>query len=146
MTTFPAPRRTTSFPPSLDAMLAAMTEGIDTLDRSGYPPQDIYTTGKDDYFIEMALAGFTDQDIEITAEDTTLTVSTAETYPEQSDGDAAPRFIQKGIAKRAFKRSFGLGQHMVVRDARLENGLLTIHIQREVPEEAQPRRIEISQA
>lgn len=137
-------RPSRAFHPALNAMMAALGEGIDHFDRSGYPPQNIYRTSEDDYTIEMAIAGFTADDIDITVENSTLTVATKprdETAPENEK-----TYLHRGLALRDFRRSYTLGEYMAVQDATLENGLLRIHLKRELPEAAKPRQIEITSA
>lgn len=143
-----ASRRTTpSFTPALSAVLAALGgEGIDRFDQSGYPPLNIYRTGDNDYTIEMAVAGFSPDDIEITLEGRVLTVATALQGDQKDDANSDKVFLHRGIARRDFRRSYTLAEHMVVRDAQIANGLLSISLSREIPEEAKPRRISIQAA
>lgn len=135
-------RPASSLAPTLSAVLAALGEGIDRVDQSGYPPQNIYRTGENDYTIEMAVAGLSPDTIEITLEGRVLTVSTSTPAVENDDRV----FLHRGIGLRDFRRSYTLAEHMVVRDARIANGLLSIELAREIPEEARPRRIEIQAA
>lgn len=105
---------------------------------SGYPPFNVEDTGEDTYRIELAVAGFAEDDLLLEVHDDTLLVSgkrTAETGER--------RFLHRGIAERSFERRFKLADHVVVRGAALENGLLTIDLARELPESKKPRRIEI---
>ncbi|MCP1334824.1 Hsp20 family protein [Futiania mangrovi] len=107
----------------------------------GYPPYNIEKTGEDTYRITLAVAGFTRDELAIEAKDTTLTVTgqKAETQSEE-----APSYLYRGIAARGFQRRFALADHVKVEGATLENGLLHIDLQREVPEQLKPRRIEIA--
>lgn len=105
----------------------------------GYPPFNIEQTGDDAYRIELAVAGFGSDDLAIEVKESLLTIA-----GKRSDNAAADRkFIHRGIAERSFERRFQLADHVQVRDARLENGLLTLDLVREVPEAAKPRRIAI---
>lgn len=110
-----------------------------------YPPYDIERTGTDAYRITIAVAGFAEQEIELTAQQNLLVVRAkkAEGDAEATDG-AAREFLHRGIATRAFERRFQLADHVEVRAARLEHGLLAIDLVREVPEAMKPRRIEIA--
>jgi len=105
-----------------------------------YPPYNIVRTGEDQYRITMAVAGFTADDIEITAQDNVLTVR-----GKARDADEEQvTYLHRGIATRAFEHSFQLADFVRVSGARLENGLLDIELVREVPEAMRPRRIEIT--
>lgn len=105
----------------------------------GYPPYNILAEDENRYRITMAVAGFGEGDLEITSEQNTLTVSGKR---DEDDSDAG-RFLHRGIANRAFERRFNLADHVRVTGAALQNGLLHIDLEREIPEEMKPRRIEI---
>ena len=108
---------------------------------NSFPPYNIESTGEDVYRITMAVAGFGENDIDITAQDATLVVSGR----IDRSGEAEERkFLHRGIAERAFERRFNLAEHVVVTNAALENGLLHIDLVREVPEEKKPKKIAIS--
>lgn len=107
----------------------------------GYPPFNIEQTGEDAFRIELAVAGFSDEDLSIEYKQNSLIVSGARKAPE------TPRnYLHRGIAERSFERRFGLADHVRVSGARLENGLLTVDLVRELPEVLKPRKIEISAA
>ena len=108
-----------------------------------YPPYNIERTGENAYRISMAVAGFGDDEIMIESRENTLTVKGEKT--EQKAGEAA-EFLFRGIAARSFERSFQLADHVEVRNASLENGLLHIELVREIPEAMKPRRVEITKA
>lgn len=105
-----------------------------------WPPYDIARTGDDDYRITMAVAGFTQDELSITQEQNMLLVA-----GQKSDEDAG-EYLHRGIAGRTFQRRFELADHVKVIGAALANGLLTIDLKREIPEEMKPRRIEIGAA
>ncbi len=107
-----------------------------------YPPYNIEKISEDDYRITMALAGFTESDLDIELDSGVLIVS-AEGFDEQTDPD---RFLHRGIAKRAFKRHFKLADTIKVLNAKFENGLLMIDLQREIPEHLKPRKIGINKS
>ncbi|MFQ5534885.1 MAG: Hsp20 family protein [Sphingomonadales bacterium] len=103
-----------------------------------YPPYNIETLGEDQYRISMAVAGFAEQQLEITAAENTLSI----TGKDSDDADGRT-YLHRGIASRAFKRSFQLADYIVVTGARLANGLLEIDLVRELPEAIKPRAIPI---
>lgn len=107
-----------------------------------YPPYNIEALGEDEYRIVMAVAGFSDDDLNITVENSTLTVSGKLNQPDGEDEEV--RYLHRGIAGRAFERRFQLADHIKVKGAKLENGLLQIDLQREIPDELKPRTIEIA--
>ncbi|HLJ63882.1 MAG TPA: Hsp20 family protein [Stellaceae bacterium] len=104
-----------------------------------YPPYNIEVTGDNTYRLTMAVAGFGPQDIELTAEEGELRVT-----GKASADRAETRYLYRGLARRAFERHFHLADHLKVTGASLDNGLLHIELQREVPEALKPRRIAIS--
>ena len=107
-----------------------------------YPPYNIERTGENAYRITMAVAGFSQEDLNLEARENTLTVK-AEKATEEKTGDDR-EFLFRGIAARSFERRFQLADHVEVRDATLENGLLHIDLVREIPEAMKPRKINIS--
>ena len=108
-------------------------------DRS-YPPYDVEKTGEDGYRISLAAAGFAAQELEITAQPNLLIVAG---HKAQEAEDGARTFLHRGIAARSFERKFELADHVVVKSAGYDNGVLSIDLAREVPEALKPRRIEI---
>ena len=121
-----------------DRMLNALesASGIDSFDT--WPPYDIAKTGEDDYRITMAVAGFSQEELTITQKQNMLLVA------GQRSGEDAGEYLHRGIAGRAFEHRFELADYVRVDGARLANGLLTIDLKREIPEEMKPRRIEIA--
>jgi molecular chaperone IbpA len=109
---------------------------------NGYPPYNIEKSGDNGYRITVAVAGFTDKDIEIVQQENSLRVA-----GKIADRDAAgASYLHRGIATRAFERRFELADHVRVSSASLENGLLHIDLVREVPEEKKPRVIPVAGA
>jgi molecular chaperone IbpA len=105
-----------------------------------YPPYNIERTGDNEYRVTMAVAGFGEDDLSIEAKENTLTVKgekTSETEEKENE------FLYRGIAARAFERCFQLADHVEVKGATLENGLLHIDLVREIPEAMKPRTIAI---
>jgi molecular chaperone IbpA len=103
-----------------------------------YPPYNIEKTGEETYRISLAVAGFTPDDLAITAQPNLLVVA-----GKKGEGQGG-QLLYQGIAARAFQRQFGLADDVKAVGASLENGLLTIDLVREVPEAMKPRRIEIA--
>jgi molecular chaperone IbpA len=102
-----------------------------------YPPYNIERTGEDSYEVTLAMAGFTPEEITVTAEQNVLTV-------EGRKADKTERhYLYQGISARAFRRQFNLADYVRVTGATFENGLLRISLVREIPEAMKPRRIEI---
>lgn len=128
-------RSTVGFDRMPQLMEAAM-KGADHSD--GYPPYNIEKQGDDKYRISLAVAGFGPDDIDITAKENTLVVQ-----GKTKSGEDGQTYLHRGIAGRAFERSFQLADHIRVVGADLENGLLHIDLEREVPEALKPRRIDI---
>ncbi len=104
----------------------------------GYPPFDIVREGEDHYRIELAVAGFAPQEIEVVAQQNQLTV-TGRRHADKDKGE----YLHRGIATRAFERRFQLADFIEVGNASFENGLLSIELKRVVPEAMKPRKIEI---
>ena len=102
-----------------------------------YPPYNIEKVGDDSYRLVMAVAGFAEQDLEITVRDNTLVVTGR--VAEQGGAE----LLHRGIAGRAFERRFALADHIVVEDASLSLGLLHVTLRRVVPEALKPRRVQI---
>ncbi len=106
----------------------------------GYPPYNIERTGENDYRITMAVAGFAEADLNVEARQNTLTVKgekQVETDAEKTD------YLYRGIAARTFERRFQLADHVEVKAANLENGLLHIDLVRDIPDAMKPRSIAI---
>ena len=125
-----------------------MFDTLNKIDESAnsYPPYNIEKHGENNYRVTLAVAGFSDEDLNIVQERNKLVVSGKITKDVTSGKeDAQPEFLHKGIATRAFERKFDLAEHVKVVDAQLENGLLHIELLREIPEAEKPRMIPIGQ-
>ena len=105
---------------------------------SSYPPYNIEKLGDDEYRIALAVAGFSEDDLDLTTAENTLSVKGA----AHSNGEDKT-YLYRGIAGRAFERKFQLADHIKVTGARLENGVLEVDLVREVPESQKPRTIAI---
>ena len=125
--------------------------GFDSLDRlfdtvqrsnqntSSYPPYNIEKVDENSYRLTMAVAGFAQEDLDVTVKDGVLYIS-----GQAKEGDDNVAYLHHGIAGRAFSRRFELAEHIEVVAAATENGLLILNLKREVPEALKPRRIEIA--
>ena len=105
-----------------------------------YPPFDLIKTGENDYRIELAVAGFKADEIDITAQQNVLIVSGRKKEESEDEGSD---YIYRGIANRSFERRFALADHIQVRGADMKDGLLSIELVREIPEAMKPKKIEI---
>jgi molecular chaperone IbpA len=113
---------------------------LESASEQGYPPYNIERTDEDNYRVTLAVAGFAEKDLAVDVKDRVLTVTGKREEIEKSQ----PTLLHQGIAGRAFERSFQLAEHVEVKAARLENGLLHVDLERIVPEEKKPRRIQIN--
>lgn len=125
-------------------LINAASQNVDSA--KGYPPYNVAQYGEDAYRIELAVAGFSDDDIEIESHKNVLTV-TGTKAPTEADNDAdefgGPQYLHRGIAERGFERRFQLADHVIVTGADLKNGMLVIELKRELPEALKPRKIAI---
>lgn len=122
--------------------IASLMDQAQRLDAApGYPPFNVEQTGDDAFRIELAVAGFGEDDLSIEFKQNTLVVT-----GRRAPAEEGRRYLHRGIAERSFERRFGLADHVRVEDARLENGLLTIDLVRELPEILKPRKISIGSA
>ncbi|EBA17390.1 heat shock protein, Hsp20 family [Roseobacter sp. SK209-2-6] len=132
----PLHRATIGFDQIADLMDRALTQDVA---QPSYPPYNIEKTAADAYRISIAVAGFSEEDLNVEVKENALVVSA------RKKEEAAERsFLHRGIATRAFERRFTLADHVRVTGASHADGMLHIELQREVPEALKPRRIEIS--
>src|SRR5215218_7627646 len=117
-----------------------MLENTGSQTQENYPPFDLIKTDDNDYRIELAVAGFKPDEIEITAQQNVLLVSGRKS---DEDGNRSADYIYRGIANRSFERRFALADHIQVRGADLKDGVLAIELVREIPEAMKPRKINI---
>ena len=118
---------------------AALLDAAAAAESGGYPPYNIETVGEDAYRIEMAVAGFKPDELNIEVKENVLTVQ-----GRKAANDDSRKFLHRGLAERNFERRFQLADYVVVTDAKLQDGLLSISLKREVPEAKKSRRIEVS--
>jgi molecular chaperone IbpA len=119
--------------------LAQILETATVDQASGYPPYNIERTDENAYRIEIAVAGFRSEELNVEVKEKLLTVQGRKTA-----NDAERRFLHRGLAERDFERRFQLADYVVVTDAHLSDGLLSVSLRRELPEALKPRRIEIA--
>jgi len=119
--------------------LADLLDAATNETASGYPPYNIERTGENSYRIEIAVAGFKPKDLDIEIKENLLTVQ-----GRKSETDETRRYVHRGLAERNFERRFQLADYVLVTDAQLADGLLSLSLKRELPEALKPRRIEIS--
>ena len=118
--------------------LANLIESAASNGNAGYPPYNIEQLGDNDYRISMAVAGFTQEELELSFQENLLTVK------GNKQADTERNYLYQGIAERGFERRFQLADYVRVKGADLKNGLLHIDLAREVPEAMKPRKIEIN--
>ena len=118
--------------------LANLIESAASNGNAGYPPYNIEQLGDNDYRISMAVAGFTQEELELSFQENLLTVK------GNKQADTGRNYLYQGIAERGFERRFQLADYVRVKGADLKNGLLHIELVREVPEAMKPLKIEIN--
>ena len=123
--------------------LASLFDSIGSIDGDtpAYPPYNIERVGENEYRITMAVAGFSEADIDIEAKENSLTVRGEQSSSSETEES---EYLHRGIATRTFERRFQLEEHVEVKGAALENGLLHIDLVREIPEAMKPRTIAIN--
>lgn len=118
--------------------MASLLDSVARDSKPSYPPYNIELVEENHYRITMAVAGFSEDQLEITTEQNTLVIN-----GRQGEREDGRQYLHQGIAERNFERKFQLAEHVRVVSARLENGLLHVELEREVPEAMKPRRIAI---
>ena len=112
---------------------------------NNYPPYNIVQVNDDEYMISLAVAGFGHDNLTVTKEKNFLIIEGMHSVAKLADEDNANyTYLHKGISERSFRREFQLADHVEIGNAHLELGILSIHLKREVPEEAKPKTIAIS--
>ena len=107
---------------------------------TNYPPHNVIKTGDNTMTIEVAVAGFAEGEIDIALDKRLLTI----TGNKQRDDDAAHEYLHRGISSRDFKQTFPLAEHVEVKGATIRDGILTVYLEREIPESAKPKSIAIT--
>ena len=131
----------TPFTVGMDRMIRDLEQFSNSYTGSstGYPPYNIEQVDDGKWVISMAIAGFGEEDIEVSQKERNLTVK-GKIKNKDDDND----FVHRGIANRSFERTFRLGEHVLVKNATLKNGMLAIDLEQEIPEEEKPKVIPIS--
>jgi molecular chaperone IbpA len=129
--------------PSIHKFAVGFDTMLDELMRSttqptNYPPYNIVKYTEDKFAIELAIAGFVENDIDVTVEKNQLTVKGEKSTPENLH-----QYVHRGISSRSFVRTWTLADHVEVSGAKMQDGILVIHLERIVPEEQKPKRIQI---
>ena len=125
-----------------DRLAGLLESAARTSQENGWPPYNIETTGENAYRIEIAVAGFTPDELNIEVKENLLTVTGRKAAKDEAV--ASRTFLHRGLAERDFERRFQLADYVVVTGADLSNGLLSITLERQLPEALKPRRIEIA--
>jgi molecular chaperone IbpA len=127
--------------------IADMLDGLAETNRkpNQYPPYNIEKLSEEKYRITVAVAGFREEDLDITKHNNVLTLEGRMAQRNENKG-SEHTFLYKGIAERSFQLQFRLADHMLIQDVRLENGMLSILMEREVPEELKPQKIKINKS
>jgi molecular chaperone IbpA len=132
-----------------DKFLAKVQETAEYLANNaatGYPPFNLKKTDENVYVIEMAVAGFGKNDIELTLEENKLKVTGHTTIDTVTEDGLNQHFLHKGISDRPFTRTFTLADNVVVNNAKMVNGLLKIWLEHIIPEDKKPKKIDITDA
>jgi molecular chaperone IbpA len=125
-----------------DRLATLLESAARTGQETGWPPYNIETTGENAYRIEIAVAGFKPDELNIEVKENLLTVTGRKTANDEAG--AGRTYLHRGLAERDFERRFQLADYVVVTEAGLDNGLLSVSLKRELPEALKPRRIEIA--
>jgi len=124
-----------------DRLFDELTRDFANSKSNGYPPYNVAELNDDEWMISLAVAGFDMDNLDITLDKNTLTVE-----GNAPGGDEDVKYLHKGIGGRNFRRQFTLAEHVEVEGAELKNGILNIHLVRNVPEALQPKKIAIKTA
>ena len=111
---------------------------------TNYPPYDIVQVNDDEYMISVAVAGFGYDDLSVTKDKKILVIEGKHSRETVENDDSTAKYLHKGISERSFRREFQLADHVEITGAHLELGILSIHLKREVPEDAKPKTIAIT--
>jgi molecular chaperone IbpA len=111
---------------------------------TNYPPYDIVQINDDEYMIAVAVAGFGPDNLTVTKDKKVLVIEGKHSRETVDDEDSTAKYLHKGISERSFRREFQLADYVEISNAHLELGILSVHLKREVPEEAKPKTIAIT--
>ena len=116
----------------------------DQQSNNNYPPYDIVQINDDEYMISLAVAGFGFDNLSVIKDKNFLIIEGRHSRESVDNEDSTAKYLHKGISERSFRREFQLADHVEISNAHLELGILSIHLKREVPEDAKPKTIAIS--
>lgn len=111
---------------------------------TNYPPYNIVQINEDEYMISVAVAGFGHDNLTVTKDKKFLIIEGKHASETVENEDSTAKYLHKGISERSFRREFQLADHVEISNAHLELGILSVHLKREVPEEAKPKTIAIT--
>jgi len=134
----------TKFGIGFDAMFDELMRVSAQQSSTNYPPYDIVQINEDEYMISMAVAGFGHDNLTVTKDKKFLIVEGKHSRETVENEDATTKYLHKGISERSFRREFQLADHVEISNAHLELGILSVHLKREVPEDAKPKTIAIT--
>ena len=126
----------------LDRLFDRITNQLDAATSGNYPPYDIVKTGEDTYEIRVAAAGFRQGEIDVEYHEGQLKI----TGTQHADEREGVEYLHHGISNRQFIRTFSLADYVEVREAVMQDGILTVRLQREIPEAQKPKQIAITYA
>lgn len=133
----------TRYSVGLDELFDTLTRSVNAGSNSNYPPYNIIRNDENRYAVELAVAGFKEDEIDITVHEGYLTVEGQQQIRTTDSGTSAV-FLHHGISKRDFRKTWPLGNHVEVTSANFVDGILTINLERQIPEEMKPKKIAIS--
>ena len=124
----------------VDRLMDRMASNLSTPNDQGYPPYNVVKLDDNNFVIELAVAGFGKDSINLTVQDSVLSIEGSQ---ETNDDDEA-NYLHKGISSRKFRRTFDLADYVEVTDATVKDGVLQVTLERHIPEELKPREIPVN--
>ncbi len=134
------PSRINTYSIGFDRMFDSLTSASGYTQQTNYPPYNIIKKSDTEFLIEVAIAGFSKDDVEVRMAENRLNISSIDLKTSEMDNT---EYLHKGISARSFKRAFTLSDDVVVKEANMENGILSISMERVIPEDKKPRTIKI---
>tara|TARA_B100000497_G_scaffold115684_1_gene139427 strand:+ start:1563 stop:1997 length:435 start_codon:yes stop_codon:yes gene_type:complete len=134
------PTRINTYSIGFDRMFDSLTSASGYTQQTNYPPYNIIKKSDTEFLIEVAIAGFSKDDVEVRMMENRLNISSIDLKTSEMDNT---EYLHKGISARSFKRAFTLSDDVVVKEANMENGILSISMERVIPEDKKPRTIKI---
>jgi len=124
----------------VDRLMDRMASNLSTPNDQGYPPYNVVKLGDNNFVIELAVAGFGKDSINLTVQDSVLSIEGS----QETNDDNEANYLHKGISSRKFRRTFDLADYVEVTDATVKDGVLKVTLERHIPEELKPREIPVS--